>query len=127
MSRPCRPSPTGLAIASCRTARMAPTRDLPAGPHPRGTCSTSRNIRSRIQDRSATIGVVGLGYVGLPLAMEFAKAGFHVIGYDVSERVCALLMRGESHIQDVPASEVAQMIEAGRFEATTDESALGRC
>src|SRR5687768_16197168 len=84
-------------------------------------------LLSRIQDRSATIGVVGLGYVGLPLAMEFAKAGFHVIGYYVSERVCALLMRGESHIQDVPASEVAQMIEAGRFEATTDESALGRC
>src|SRR5215203_2119738 len=84
-------------------------------------------LLSRIQDRSATIGVVGLGYVGLPLAMEFAKAGFHVIGYDVSERVCKLLMRGESHIQDVPAAEVAGMVKDGRFEATTDETGLGRC
>ena len=55
--------------------------------------------------------------------MEFAKAGFHVIGYDVSERVCKLLMRGESHIQDVPASDVAALVRSGRFEATTDESA----
>jgi UDP-N-acetyl-D-glucosamine dehydrogenase len=84
-------------------------------------------LLSRIQDRSANVGVVGLGYVGLPLAMEFAKAGFHVIGYDVSERVCELLMRGESHIQDVPAADVAAMIKAGRFEATTNETALGRC
>jgi UDP-N-acetyl-D-glucosamine dehydrogenase len=84
-------------------------------------------LLSRIQDKSATIGIVGLGYVGLPLAMEFAKAGFRVIGYDVSDRVCKLLMRGESHIQDVPAAEVAGMIRDKRFEATTDESALGRC
>src|SRR5512138_1866830 len=83
-------------------------------------------LLSRIQDKSATVGIVGLGYVGLPLAMEFAKAGFHVVGYDVSERVCKLLRRGESHIQDVPAADVAAMVKAGRFEATTDESALGR-
>src|SRR5581483_9896548 len=74
--------------------------------------------------RSARVGVIGLGYVGLPLAVEFAKAGFRVIGFDVSERVCELLMRGESHIQDVPASEVAALVREGMFEATTDESRL---
>jgi UDP-N-acetyl-D-glucosamine dehydrogenase len=84
-------------------------------------------LLSRIQDRTATVGIVGLGYVGLPLAMEFAKAGFHVIGYDVSERVCKLLMRGESHIQDVPAKQVARHVKAGRFIATTDEARLADC
>jgi UDP-N-acetyl-D-glucosamine dehydrogenase len=86
---------------------------------------SSRDILLRkIQDRSATVAVVGLGYVGLPLAMEFAKAGFKVIGYDVSERVVNLLNRGESHIQDVPAAEVADTVKRGRFVATTDESRL---
>ncbi len=88
--------------------------------------STKTQLLRRIQDRTATVGVIGLGYVGLPLAVEFAKAGFHVIGYDVSERVASLLMRGESHIQDVPASEVAALVRGGLFEATTDESRLSR-
>ena len=81
-------------------------------------------LLKRISDRSATVAVVGLGYVGLPLAVEFAKAGFRVIGYDVSQRVVDLLMRGESHIQDVPASEIAALVKAGKFLATTDESKM---
>jgi len=86
-----------------------------------------QQLLSTIQDKSAVVGIVGLGYVGLPLAMEFAKAGFRVIGYDVSQRVCDLLMRGESHIQDVPPGEVKAMVGAGRFEATADETRLGEC
>jgi UDP-N-acetyl-D-glucosamine dehydrogenase len=86
--------------------------------------SMKDQVLGRIHDRSAVIGVIGLGYVGLPLAVEFAKAGFRVIGYDVSERVASLLMRGESHIQDVPAKEVAALVRAGKLEATTDESRL---
>ena len=61
-------------------------------------------------------------------AIEWARladeAGFHVIGYDVSDRVCKLLMRGESHIQDVPPSEVAALVKNGLFEATTNENRL---
>jgi len=84
-------------------------------------------LLEKIADGSAVVGVVGLGYVGLPLAMEFAKAGFTVIGYDVSQRVVDLLNRGESHIQDVPAGDVAREVEAGRFAATTLETRLREC
>ncbi|HRQ79469.1 MAG TPA: NAD(P)-binding domain-containing protein, partial [Gemmatimonadaceae bacterium] len=66
--------------------------------------TTKETLLKKIDDRSAVSAVIGLGYVGLPLAMELCEAGFRVVGYDVSERVVALLMRGESHIQDVPAA-----------------------
>ena len=84
-------------------------------------------LLKKIQDRSATVGVIGLGYVGLPLSVEMAKAGFHVIGYDVSERVASRLSAGHSHIQDVPSSELAAILREGLFEATSDESQLERC
>ena len=87
--------------------------------------TTAQQLRRKIDDRSAVAAVIGLGYVGLPLAMELCEAGFRVIGYDVSGRVCTLLMRGESHIQDVPAAQVATHVRSGRFVATTDAARLG--
>lgn len=81
-------------------------------------------LLGKIRERKACVGVVGLGYVGLPLAIEFAKAGFKVIGYDLSERVVGNLSSGESHIQDVPSEDVANAVEAGTLEATTDEHRL---
>jgi UDP-N-acetyl-D-glucosamine dehydrogenase len=83
-------------------------------------------LLDRIRDRSAVIGVIDLGYVGLPLAVEFAKAGFHVIGYHISERVVNILASEHSHIQDVPSSEVAALVREGLFKATTDENELSR-
>ena len=84
-------------------------------------------LLQKITDRSAVVGVVGLGYVGLPLAIEFAKVGFTVVGYDISERVVGLLNRGESHIQDVKAADVADAVKSGRFTATTAEERLREC
>jgi UDP-N-acetyl-D-glucosamine dehydrogenase len=77
-------------------------------------------LLARITDRSATVGVIGLGYVGLPLAVEFAHAGFNVIGFDVSQRVCETLNGGVSHIQDVPSKDVAALVKSGKFRASTN-------
>ena len=81
-------------------------------------------LLTKIENRTAIIGVVGLGYVGLPLALEFANAGFKVIGYDVSDRVIRELMAGKSHIQDVSSADVAKAVKAGKFEATSDEKRM---
>jgi UDP-N-acetyl-D-glucosamine dehydrogenase len=83
-------------------------------------------LLSRISSKQAVVSVVGLGYVGLPLAMEFAEAGFSVIGFDVSERVVALLNSGKSHIQDVDAALVAKHVASGKFLATTDAAEMRR-
>ena len=67
-------------------------------------------LKNKIESKTARVGIVGLGYVGLPLAVEFANAGFSVTGIDVLEAKVDGLNRGESHVQDVPSSEVAKLI-----------------
>lgn len=81
-------------------------------------------LRSRIDDRSACIAVIGLGYVGLPLAMAFADAGFHVLGIDVVEERVASLRLGRSHILDVASEQVARHVQGRRFTASTDYESL---
>ncbi|HUL50675.1 MAG TPA: nucleotide sugar dehydrogenase [Gemmatimonadales bacterium] len=82
--------------------------------------SPSDELLTKTRDHTALIGIVGLGYVGLPLAMEFARAGFRVLGFDVSGRVVDGLNAGRSHVQDVPSADLARWSSAGRFTATTD-------
>jgi UDP-N-acetyl-D-glucosamine dehydrogenase len=82
------------------------------------------NLKAKIQAKQATVGIIGLGYVGLPLAIEFGKAGFPVIGIDVDAQKVAAIEQCQSYIQDVPTEEVAKLVEAGRLSATTDFSVL---
>jgi len=86
--------------------------------------STKEQIEDRIRNRTATVGVLGLGYVGLPLAVEFAEAGFHVIGVDIGVQKVARLNRGDSYVQDVPSNQLRALTESGRLHATTDFSVL---
>jgi UDP-N-acetyl-D-glucosamine dehydrogenase len=77
-------------------------------------------LAARLASRKAKIGVLGLGYVGLPLVVEFGKAGFHVIGFDVTQGKVDALNKGKSYIPDVKTADVAALRKAGLVEATTD-------
>src|SRR5215470_2123183 len=78
------------------------------------------NLRRKIESRHAHAGVVGLGYVGLPLAVELAHAGFRVTGIDVQTSKVEAVNRGESYVQDVPTSVLKPLVEAGKIRASAD-------
>ena len=77
------------------------------------------SLLEKIQSRTARTGVVGLGYVGLPLAVELAKAGFHTTGIDLDPRKIQAIGEGRSYIPDVPTNDVLELQRAGRLDATT--------
>ena len=76
-------------------------------------------LLQKLNDRKAHVAVVGLGYVGLPLAVEFAEAGFNVTGLDVSAAKVDLINKGESYIPDIPTNILAPLVESGKLRATT--------
>jgi UDP-N-acetyl-D-glucosamine dehydrogenase len=86
------------------------------------TGSLADDLAARIEARTARVVVVGLGYVGLPLAETFAWGGYPVLGFDVDPQKIAKLERGESYIGHICPERVAELVNSGRFEATTDPS-----
>src|SRR5437763_1221374 len=82
---------------------------------------------SRITNKQVQIGVIGLGYVGLPLVVEFASHGFNATGFEVDEAKATRINNGQSYIGDVPAARVQQLVEAKQLRATTDFSHLAEC
>ena len=84
-------------------------------------------IKQKIADKAACIGVIGLGYVGLPLIVEFALKNFPTIGFEVDQKKVDELNKGNSHIVDVPSENVQKSLESGKFHATTDFSELAKC
>lgn len=82
--------------------------------------SKKQELLKKINDRTALVSVVGMGYVGLPLAVEFAEAGFTVLALDVDARKVELLNQGKSYIDDIPSERLQPLVDAGKLKATTD-------
>ena len=81
-------------------------------------------LRKKVQDRSLKMGVIGMGYVGLPLAVEFARNGIHVTGIEVVADKVRRLLAGESYVLDVESSLLKSLVDQGRLTATTDYSVI---
>ena len=82
------------------------------------------SLLEKIKNREVRAGVMGLGYVGLPLCLEFVRAGYHVVGLDSDERKIESLAKRSSYITDIPDSELIEAFETGRFEVTSDQSVI---
>jgi UDP-N-acetyl-D-glucosamine dehydrogenase len=80
----------------------------------------ARNLKEKIRSHTACVGIVGLGYVGLPLAVEFAKAGFDVTGIDANPQKVARVNSGDSYVADIPSELLASLVRTGKLRATTD-------
>jgi len=85
------------------------------------------NLKLNKEMKNNQIGIIGLGYVGLPLAMVFAETGFCVVGFDVNELLCKKLNSSESHIKDISNERLANSVKNNKFRATTDFSELENC
>ena len=84
----------------------------------------NQSLEQKINDQSAVIGIIGLGYVGLPLMSAFVKAGFKTIGFDVDQKKVDMLKAGQSYIKHIDAAKVSTLIEEGQFDPTADVSRM---
>ncbi len=84
-------------------------------------------LLARIEQKQAVVGVIGLGYVGLPLVLEFARSGFFVLGFDTDDQKIQRLQAGQSYIEHIPGELLAALQRDGRFEATGEFARLGEC
>jgi len=84
----------------------------------------SEHLSAKLEDRSAKVGIIGLGYVGCPLAVEFASAGYSVTGIDLQKSKVDTINSGRSHIQDVPGEKIWKLVRTKKLTATTDFSVI---
>jgi UDP-N-acetyl-D-glucosamine dehydrogenase len=84
-------------------------------------------LQARIRNGEARVGTLGLGYVGLPLSVEFASAGLAVVGFDLAREKVDAVNRGQSYVKDVPSQRLATLLREGRLRASSDFSELGSC
>jgi UDP-N-acetyl-D-glucosamine dehydrogenase len=86
--------------------------------------NTAEQLIAKLKNKTARLAIVGIGYVGLPLATVFAQAGFEVVGIDPNTEKVALVNQGKSYILDVPTEELAPLVKNGKLRATSDFSVL---
>jgi len=86
--------------------------------------NTLSTLEQKLKDKSAVVGIVGLGYVGLPLALAFSEAGFKVLGFDIRQKNVDSVNKGQSYIADVGSERLSAAVERSMLEATTDQSRL---
>jgi len=110
-----------MVASDSGTPISAPQCSREFGTHPSDLVST---LKRRIGDREFKVGVIGLGYVGLPLALRFAEVGFHVIGFDTDPTKAQLLNDGISYIKHIGSSRVSDLLPTGRFVATNESGRL---
>jgi UDP-N-acetyl-D-glucosamine dehydrogenase len=84
-------------------------------------------LRERLSDRTACVGIIGLGYVGLPQALSFAETGFRVLGFDIDAAKAEAIQAGRSYVLDIPSDRITCLVGEGRLGATVDFSRLGEC
>ncbi len=87
---------------------------------------TAINLENKIKNKKSIIGVIGMGYVGLPLVKTFLNKGFEVVGFDIDEKKVRMLNKGKSYIKHVTAEELEGFLKKKKFQATADFTALGR-
>lgn len=85
------------------------------------------SLYEKILSKEAVVGVIGMGYVGLPLAVEKARAGYKVVGFDIQQKRVDMINRGENYIGDVDDNELRELVQAKKLRATTDFDELGNC
>ena len=85
------------------------------------------SLYEKILGKNATVGVIGIGYVGLPLAVEKARAGFKVVGFDIQQKRVDMVNRGENYIGDVDDDELKELVNSGKLRATTNFDEIVNC
>ena len=84
-------------------------------------------LLQKIENKTAVVGIIGLGYVGLPLALDYANKGINTIGFDIDERKIPILMEGKSYIKHIEVNRIKKAVGSSKFEATSDFSRLTEC
>src|SRR5262249_31108254 len=85
-----------------------------------------RVLQEKLRNKTVRVGIIGLGYVGLPLTLLFSRSGLHTTGFDIDQNKINAISQGRSYINHIPATSIQEQIKGGRFDATTDFDGLAQ-